>query len=126
MRKVEVGLRVAALQLSTWALFAHGRGKVAQRNLPIVTLLLCGLIIAILSLARIPAEDTHGARPASIRAELANAERDGTHGVTKDAVPTPAVKPDIVLPDIFIPVPAEIIVPAPNQFHAPATKKRNF
>lgn len=126
MRKVEVGLRVAALQTSTWALFANGRDRVIQRGLPIVALLLLGLMIAVLSLVRIPAEDTLGAQNVPRRVESVNAERKGSHDVTDDAGPTPAVKSDIVLPDIFIPVPADMIVPAQKHFSAPATPNGTF
>jgi len=125
MRKVEVGLRVAALQTSTWALFTYGRDKVIQRSLPIAALLLLGLMIAVLSLARIPAEDTLGAQNAPRRVESIKAERIGSHDVTDDAGPTPVVKSDIVLPDIFIPVPADI-VPAQKHSSVSATQNGTF
>lgn len=126
MRKVEVGLRVAALQLNTWALFTQGRGKIAQRSLQIVALLLFGLMITVFSLAHFSTKDTLEVKGAPIRAEFATAERQGTHGATEEAMSTPAVQSDIVLPDIFIPVPADFIVPAPNHSSAPATKSGTF
>ena len=126
MRKVEVGLRVAALQTNAWALFTNRRDKVIQRNLPIAALLLLGLMIAVLSLARIPAEDTLGAQKSPRPVESVKAEREGFHNVTDDPGPAPAIKPDIVLPDIFIPVPADIIVPAPKYSSALTTPNGTF
>lgn len=126
MRKVEVGLRVAALQTSTWALFTNRGDKILQRSLPIAALLLLGLMIAVLSSVRIPAEDTFGAQNAPRPGESINAEHKGSHNVTNDAGPTPAVESDIVLPDIFIPVPADIIVPVPKVSSATVTQKGTF
>ena len=126
MRKVEVGLRVAALQTSTWALFSNGRDKVIQRNLPIAALLLLGLMIAALSLAHIPAEDTLGVQKPPRPVESVNAEGEDFHNATDDPGPAPAIKSDIVLPDIFIPVPADIIVPAQKHSSARATPNGTF
>lgn len=126
MRKVEAGLRGAALPANVWAWLSHARDKVAFFYLPIVAVLLWGLIVAALNLARLDSPNTHHARPAPRRAEFAHdVQAESRHGVKSAASPQ-VLKPDIVLPDIFIPVPADMAAPAPKNFHAPAAQNGTF
>lgn len=126
MRKVEVGLRVAALPANAWAWLSNGTGKVAHQRLPIVAVMLFGVIVAALNLVRLDSRNAHEMQPAPLRGEFANAAPIGLQAATTGVAPPRVVKPEIVLPDIFIPVPAEMVAPAPNYFHAPVPKNGTF
>lgn len=126
MRKVEVGLRGVAVPANAWAWLSNARDKVAFFYLPVVAVLLWGLIVVALNLARLDSPKTHNARPAPLRAEFAHDVQAGSRHGAKSAASPQVLKPDIVLPDIFIPVPADMATPAQDYFHAPAAQNGTF
>jgi len=124
MKNGEISLHAAPLPPIESVANPAGKSKFSRRCLQVVAGIFLGLIIVIPDLSRVHSQDARHAPLEQTKTELAIAESDDALESPTNLLSPKAVQPDIVLPDIFIPVPADISAPAGN--HAPVAEKRNF
>jgi hypothetical protein len=124
MKNGEVSLRAAPMLSIESVAIPAGKSQFSRRCLQVVAGIFLGLIIAVPELSRVHSQDARHAPLDQKKTELALAEHDGTPESPQNLSSPKAAKPDIILPDIFIPVSADISAPGGN--HAPAPEKRNF
>jgi|GEM_PF-4801174 len=126
MKNGEVSLRAAPMLSIESVAIPAGKSKFLCRCLQVVAGIFLGLIIAVPELSRVHSQDARHAPPDQKKTEIVLAERDGSPESPKNLSSPKTAKPDIILPDIFIPVPADMSAPAGNHSPAPVAEKRNF
>lgn len=126
MMNGEVSLRAAPMLSIKSVAIPNAKSKFSRRGLQVVAGIFLGLIVIVPELSRVHSQDARHAPPEQTKREFAITERDSVPQSPQNSPSPQVAKPDIILPDIFIPIPADISAAGGNHLQAPVAPKRNF